>query len=434
MPKTKLKRELGLFHATTIGVGLILGAGIYVLIGEAAQSAGNATWLAFFISAVVSLLTGLSYAELSSIYPVDAAEYTYTEKSFGRGLAFFIGYLVIFSAIISSATVAVGFAGYFTSLFELENLVMIAIIVIIAFSILNYRSIKESAWANIFFTAMEVIGLIIILVLGINKIGNVDYLKMPFEFDGVLKSAALVFFAFIGFESVAKLSEECKNPRKTIPKALLLSIMITTVIYVLVAIAAVSIVDWQTLAQSKAPLATVAASVLGNKAFVALSVIALFSTANTVLISLIAGSRALYGVSKNYRLLKPFSKVHKKRRTPHIAIFAVMAASILFCFIEDIGLIAELTNFTLFLTFAIINLALIASRYKYPDIKRPFKVPVNIKKFAVVPFFGFLTCIALTAQLNMWIILGGSALAAAGIILYLIVIYFEKGGITSPRD
>ena len=145
MEKVTLKRELGLFHATTCGVGLILGAGIYVLIGEASGLAGNSVWLAFFLSAVVSLLTGLSYAELSSMYPTDAAEYTYTEKSFGKALAFFIGYFVILSAIISSATVATGFAGYFSELFKLNHMVLISILVSVGFSIINYRSIKESS-------------------------------------------------------------------------------------------------------------------------------------------------------------------------------------------------------------------------------------------------------------------------------------------------
>jgi len=425
MQQPSLKRELGLFHATTIGVGLILGAGIYVLIGEASATSGNAVWLAFFISAVVSLLTGFSYAELSSMYPKDAAEYTYTDKAFGRGLAFFIGYFVLLSAIISAAVVAIGFAGYFASLFKLDGLIYIAIAIIIAFSILNYRSIKESAWANVIFTGLEMLGLFIIIGLGIGHFGSVDYIEMPVGIDGVFKSAALVFFAFLGFESVVKLSEECKNPRKTIPLALLLSIGITTVLYILVAIAAVSILDWQTLAESKAPLADVAATVLGNNAFIALSIIALFSTGNTVLISLIAGSRTLYGIGENYKLLKPFHKVHKKRHTPHIAIWTVMIFSIIFTFIEDIGLIAELTNFTLFVTFAVINLAVIALRYKYPNEQRKFKVPLNIGKMPILAFVGFLSCLFFISQLSNEIIVGGLGLVALGAIFYLVVIRYE---------
>jgi len=425
MKKPALKRELGLFHATTIGVGLILGAGIYVLIGEATTTSGNSVWLAFLISAVVSLLTGFSYAELSSMYPKDSAEYTYTDKAFGKGLAFFIGYFVLLSAIISAAVVAIGFAGYFGQLFQIDNLIYIAIAIIIAFSILNYRSIKESAWANVIFTGLEILGLIIIVILGVTKVGSVDYFEMPVGMNGVFKSAALVFFAFLGFESVVKLSEECKNPRKTIPTALLLSIGITTILYILVAIAAVSILDWQTLAASKAPLADVAAAMLGNNAFIVLSVIALFSTGNTVLISLIAGSRTLYGIGENYKFLKPFHKVHKKRHTPYIAIWTVMIFSIIFTFIEDIGLIAELTNFTLFVTFAVINLAVIALRYKYPNEPRKFKIPLNIGKLPIMAFLGFISCIFFISQLTHEIIMGGLGLIVLGGLLYLVVIRSE---------
>ena len=438
MPELKetnvtLRRELGLFHATTVGVGLILGAGIYVLLGEAAGYAGNSVWLAFLISALVSLFTGFSYAELSSMFPKDAAEYAYTKAALGKMLAFFVGYFVILSAIISSATVAAGFAGYFGSLFGIQNLIAIAIVVIIFFSIINMLSVKGSSWTNIVFTLLEVFGLLLITVLGFFQWGEVSYIEMPDGFLGVLKGAALVFFAFVGFESVVKLSEECKNPRKTIPRALLLSILITTILYILVSVSAVTIIDWQTLATSKAPLATAAANVLGDKAFLVLSVIALFSTANTVLISLFAGSRALYGIGKSYILLKPFTKVHKKFRTPHYAIIAVMIFAILFALIEDIGLIAELTNFTLFITFAVINTAVIVLRYTMPERKRMFTIPLNIGKLPIISVIGIISCLFLLAQLTMGIILGGLAMVMTGLLLYLVVIVVERRGLNQKQ-
>ena len=426
MAKITLKRELGLFHATAYGVGLILGAGIYVLIGEAANITGNSIWLAFLFSAIVALLTGFSYAELSSMFPKNAAEYSYTERSFGKPIAFFIGYSVILSTVIAAATVATGFAGYFCGLINFDNLVLIAILVLIVFSILNYISIKGSSWTNIVFTAIEIIGLLIIIGLALYNQSSVNILEMPEGFGGVMKASALVFFAFLGFEAVVRLSEECREPRKTIPKAVLFSIIISTLLYIAVAISAVSILNWEVLGQSTAPLADVAASILGNNAFIVLSLIALFSTGNTVLISLVAGSRGLYGISEEYKLLKPFNKVHKRFRTPHIAVCTVMIFSIFFTFLEDIGLIAELTNFMLFITFAIINLVVIVLRYKDPLEKRGFRIPLRIGKFPVLPFLGFLTCIYFLVNLNFEIILGGLGLMTTGILLYLVVIYFEK--------
>ncbi len=429
MKKLELKRELGLFHVTTIGVGLILGAGIYVLLGEASGSAGNAVWLSFLISAAVALLTGFSYAELSSMFPKASAEYVYTEKSFGKMLAFFVGYFVVLSAIISASTVAVGFAGYFGALFDIEWLTLTAILVIIVFSIMNFVSIKGSSWTNVVFTGMEILGLLIIIVLGFSKFGSVSYTEMPYGITGVFKASALVFFAFLGFESVVKLSEECKEPRKNIPRALLLSIAITTILYITVAISAVSILDWQALSSSKAPLAEAAATILGNRAFIVLSVIALFSTANTVLISLIAASRSLYGIGENYKLLKPFTSIHQKFRTPHIAIWFVMIIAILFALIEDIGTIAELTNFTLFITFAVINAAVIFLRFKMPKEPRPFKIPFNISKVPIIAVVGFASCFFLLAQLTFFIMLGGVALAFTGVLIYGLVMFFERRGL-----
>ena len=430
MQKPTLKRELSLFHVTTIGVGLILGAGIYVLLGEASGYAGNSVWLSFLISAVVALFTGFSYAELSSMFPKDSAEYVYTEQSFGKMLAFFVGYFVILATIISASTVAIGFAGYFGALFGIEALTLTAIVVIVVFSIMNLLSVKLSSWTNVIFTAMELLGLLIIIVLGFSKIGSVSYVEMPYGLEGVFKASALVFFAFLGFESVVKLSEECKDPRKNIPRALLLSIVITTVLYIIVAISAVSILDWQALSSSKAPLADAAATILGNNAFIVLSVIALFSTANTVLISLIAASRALYGIGENYRLLRPFTAIHKKFRTPHIAIWSVMIIAILFTFIDDIGIIAELTNFTLFITFAAVNAAVIILRFKMPKERREFKVPFTIAKVPIMAVIGVLSCFFLLAQLEFFIILGGLALALTGVLIYGVVMFLENRGLS----
>jgi APA family basic amino acid/polyamine antiporter len=277
---------------------------------------------------------------------------------------------------------------------------------------------------------MEVLGLFIIIALGFLKFGSVSYVEMPYGIDGVFKASALVFFAFLGFESVVKLSEECKDPRKNIPRALLLSIAITTVLYIIVAISAVSILDWQALSSSKAPLADAAATILGSNAFVGLSIIALFSTANTVLISLIAASRALYGIGENYRLLSPFTAIHKKFRTPHVAIWSVMIIAILFALIEDIGIIAELTNFTLFITFAFVNAAVIVLRFKMPKEKREFRVPFTIAKVPVMAVIGLLSCFFLLAQLESFIILGGLALALTGVLIYGVVMFLENRGLS----
>ena len=387
-----LSRELGIFQVTIAGVGIILGAGIYALMGVAAGSAGNATWLAFLISGIVALFTGLSYAELSSMFKGNAGEYDYIKAGLNRHFALFIGLSMIAAGFISSATVALGFAGYFVQLLSMP-MVIAAIILIIAMSLINFIGIKETSWFNTIATLIEFGGLVLIVFLGLQHMGSVDILEMPEGFTGVFSAAALVFFAFVGFEGIVKFREETKDPEKTIPRALIYAVIITAILYVFVAIAAVSIIGWEELHASKAPLATVAAAALGNNAFLLLGIIALFSTANTALIFMVAASRMLYGMAKQQSLPRLFSRVHSKTRTPWVAIFFVMVLSIAFSFINDIGTVANLTNLFLFITFAAVNVSLIALRYKKPDMKRPFKCPVNVGSFSVIALLGFLSSI-----------------------------------------
>ena len=391
----KLKKELGLFEVTLAGIGVILGAGIYALIGIASGIAGNAIWLAFVIGAVIALLTGLSYAELSSMFKRDAGEYNYVENAFNKKMALYLGLVIVFAGIVTAAAVSLGFANYFSALFK-TPVIYIAILLTLLLSLLNYYSIKESSWFNNIATVIESLGLIIIIILGIKFIGKVDYFEMPHGFNGVLQATALIFFAFLGFDNIIKLAEETKDPQKIIPKAVMLSIIISSIIYILVAISAVSILGWQSLSASKAPLADVAASSFGGIAFVVLAIIALFSTSNTVLVSLVTTSRMAYGMAEEKGLPKFISLVDKKTRTPWVAIFLIMIVTVLFILIGDIKFVAGLANLGLFITFTFVNLSLIILRYKKPYMERKFKVPLNISKFNIPAFLGFLFCLFMT--------------------------------------
>lgn len=386
----KLKRALGLFDVTVAGVGIILGAGIYALIGIAAQSAGNATWLSFLITAIIAIFTGLSYAELSSMFHGDAGEYDYLKTAFGKPFAFLMSMSIICAGFISAAAVSLGFAGYISKLLPLPTLTG-AILLVLVMTFINFIGIQESNKFNLVSTFIEFFGLVVIILLGLPKLGSVNYLAMPSGFSGVFSAAALVFFAYMGFESIVKLRDETKNPSVTIPKAVVYSILITAVLYVLVALAAVSVIGWETLAASEAPLATVAQAVLGSKAFVVLAIVALFSTSNTVLITLVTTSRMMYGMAKEHSLPKIFAEVHPTRKTPHIAILTLTLLTLAFVLVGDISLVANLTNFFLFATFASVNLSLIVLRYKCRTVKRSFKCPVNIGHFSLIAFLGFLT-------------------------------------------
>ncbi len=414
--RIELKRALGLWEVTLSGVGIILGAGIYALVGEAAGLAGNAVWMAFALSAIVALLTGLSYAELSSMFPLASAEYEYTAQAFGRRPAFVIGWLIIFSGAIGAATVALGFAGYFNALFGTPRIPS-ALVLVIILSAIVFSGIKQSAWLAIIFTLIEALGLVIIIILGIPSFGTIDYLEMPFGLEGIFRASALIFFAFIGFEEIVKLSEEAKDPERTVPKALILAITASIILYVLVALSAVSVLGWQALSRSDAPFADIANAAFGRSAVFALSVMALFATTNTVLLMLLAASRIVYGMASTSALPDVLSRVHPVTRTPWIAVLTSMVLCMAFVLIGDIAFVANVNNFTVFVTFIAINAALIFLRYSKPEIPRPFKVPMAIGRLPMLPLFGMILNAFMLIQLSTEVIAIGIGLTIIGILV-----------------
>lgn len=414
-----LKRSLGLFGATVYGVGVILGAGIYVLIGSAVGLAGNTVWVSFVIGAVISSFTGLSYAELSTMFPNAAAEYVYVKNAFkNRLLAFLTGWLIIFSGTVSIATVSLGFSSYFNALFGFPPL-LAAVILVALLSFLNFLGIKQSSRVNIVFTAVEISGLLLVIILGFGGLGTVDYFAVP-NVSGLFSAAALVFFAYLGFEDIVNIAEETKNPSKNIPRALIISIVITTVFYVLVALAVVNLANWETLGTVEAPLAYAVSTVLGSDGFTLLSYVALFATANTVLISLIVASRMIYGMANDAAFPTVFSKVHEKTKTPWIAILIMLFLSMFFILLENIDFVANLTSLGVFFTFALVNLSVIWLRYKKQDFNRPFKTPLNIGKFPVIPFLGLLSCLLMVSQFNLNVLFLGSVVLGLGVIFFFV--------------
>lgn len=400
----ELKRRIGLFGLTAYGVGMILGAGIYALIGAAAGVAGNSLWISFLLGAFISSFTGLSYAELSSTIPRSAAEYSYAREAFGGDLApFLIGWIIIFTETVSATTVAMGFAGYIQGLFEQAPIMLVSLLLIAALSALNYIGIEESSRLNILFTVIEASGLLLIIILGAPYIGSVNYLESPGGISGIVKASTLIFFAYLGFEDIVNLAEESKNPKKDMPKALVLSVIVTAIFYVLVALSAVSLADWQELGSSCCPLALAASKAMGQSASLAMSVIALFATSNTVLILLIVTSRMIYGMSRDGSLPPHLAKI-SGRGTPWVAILVTMVLSGLFLLFGNIEFVAEVTNFGTFVTFASVNLSAIWLRIRKPEWERPFRTPVSIGKVPLIPLLGLLSSGLMVTQFRLDVI------------------------------
>ena len=391
----ELKRGLRLTDLLAYGVGMILGAGIYALIGKGAELAGSALWISLIFGALIASTTGLAYAELTTMIPREGAEYYYVKNAFNEFFAFLIGWLMLFTQWIGVATIALGFGGYFHGIFGVDTVIS-AIVAIILLSFLNFYGIEESSKVNIIFTLIEVSGLILIIYLGLPYIGKVDYFTFP-SFSGLFSAAIIMFFAYLGFEGVVNLSEEVENPIRDVPRALVLSIFITTLIYVLVAISVVSILSPEILGKSSSPLADAARAAMPRGYFL-LSIVALFATLNTVLIVLIINSRVIYGMAADNALPNIFLRIHSKRRTPWLAIILSMLCSMFFVLWKDIAMVAEISSSGAFLIFIFVNASLIALRYKKGYGK--FRVPLNIGRFPVLPAFGILFSIFILMHMH----------------------------------
>jgi len=412
---TELKRSLSFWQLTVMSVGIILGAGIYVVIGEAAGLSGNCIWISFIIAAVVATLTAFSYAELSSRFPKAGAEYVYVENSFGNRMAWLVAWLLLAGSVIGGATVAMGFSQYFSAIFH-TPIILVAIILLTIIGIILIIGVQETAKITIVFTAIEITGLVIVIFIGLPYLGSIDYLEAAQGVKGVIEAGVLIFFGYLGFEGITRLAEETKDPGKSIPKAIMYSMVITTILYLLVGISAVSVIPWQELSTAQAPLALVAERVFGEQSFLILSVIALFSTFNTALMFLLTGSRLIYGVGQQEAIPKIFTMVGKRFRTPWVAIIFIIVAAILFLFLGDLKTIANLTNFTIFSVFIVINASVIYLRYKKP-ITTGFKVPLHIGRFPVIPFLGMITSLFMIANLTYDVLLFGVLLIIIGFIV-----------------
>lgn len=379
-----LKRTLNLTEVVFFATGVILGAGIYTVIGKAAGAGGNMLWLSFSIAAFTAILSLFAYAELVSLFPQSGGEFSFIKEAVNIKWAYLVGTMVALSGIVSSATISIGFAGYLSELVAFPE--KIAALCIIGFILLvNISGIKHSSVVNIIFTVIETAGLLFVIYSAAPSVGEVDYFEMPpNNIHGLLAGAAICFFAFTGFEDAVKLAEETKNPEKNIPKGLFIAAIIITVIYLVVAFVVISMIPFKELAESDSPLSTVVEKRFGHTGAIIIALVALFSTSNSLLSNMLGSSRVIYNFGKENKKLALFARLLKKRKTPAIALIAAASLASLFSLIGNVQQVALITNFFMFMTFLIMNVSVIYLRVKQKDLKRPFKIPFNINNIPLI--------------------------------------------------
>jgi len=320
----KLARNIGLGALILYGIGDMVGAGIYGTIGKIAGEMGNAVWIAFVIAMVAALLTGLSYASLASRYPRAAGAAYVARRAYGRPfVAYLVGMAVTASGLTSMATASHAFTDALRPAIGAFPGWGVILLFLAGLALLNFVGIRQSIWANAICTLVEVGGLLFVIATGARYWGSVDYLtsahpEIALPPAMLLSGAVLAFFAFIGFEDMLNVAEEVKDPERTMPRAMIAALVAVAILYMLIAVTAVSVVPFQQLgnAQLGAPFVQITARTAPWLPGWVFQTITLFAVANTALINFIMASRLAYGLARQGLLPAPIAVVHPRRQTP----------------------------------------------------------------------------------------------------------------------
>ena len=428
-----LRRSLSMWQLTMISIGATLGTGIFVVLGESVPKAGPAVTLAFVFAGLTALFSALSYAELAGTIPVAGSSYSYAYATMGELVAWVCGWCLLLEYGVSVAAVAVGWGDYLNQLLDgtlgvtlptalsappgdggIFNLP--ALIVVLLAMMFLLGGAKESARANTIMVLVKIASLVLFCAIGFMGFKSGNYSDfMPLGIGSVGAAGAILFFSYIGFDAASTAGEEAKNPKRDLPRAIMLSLVIVTVLYVLVAAVAVGAWDWRKFAGSEATLTAIMNDVTGQGFWgTLLAGGAVISIASVVLTVLYGQTRILFAMSRDGLVPKVFGKVHPKSGTPRVntvivSLFCgVLAAAI------PLGKLVSATSIGTLFAFALVNIAVVMLRHKRPEMDRTFKVPFG----PLFPALGFLFCAysMYTLDVDTWIVFG--AWMAVGLVFY----------------
>jgi APA family basic amino acid/polyamine antiporter len=393
MKEIKLERSLGLVEMVFYGLGTIIGAGIYVLMGKVAGVSGIYFPISFLCAGVIAVFTAFSYSELSSRFPRNSGASLYVGKAWNRKyLSRIVGYGVVFTAVVSAATITHGFVGYVKVFLDLPEIwLMISVIILLGF--MAVWGIKESSMLIVTVTLIEVGGLLFIIFIGFSGEGVLELTEQKMVFDlipwsEVFLGSFLAFFAFIGFEDMVNLVEEVKNPKRNMPLAIIISIILSSILYLLVSLAALNSLPVSELAGSDSPISDIVEAHGYSPNFMV--IVSLIAIINGVLVQMIVASRILYGMAQQKIAHRIFSRVNSYTKTPVIATLLVLLLIILFSICLPIVTLAKTTSFLILCIFTVVNLALVFVKLKIKLEKSKDEVGVNYH--ILVPIVGAILC------------------------------------------
>ena len=429
-----LKKSVGALQLTAMGVGAIIGTGIFVVIGEGAKEAGPAVIISFVLAAVACVFSALSYAELASTIPVSGSAYTYSYATLGELTAWIIGWDLILEYGVSVAAIAVGWGGNLNAFldsafgFALPDAIatspsdggvfnLPAVFITLAIMFLLIRGTRESARANLIMVAIKLSVLVFFLVIAFANFGTKNFSDFaPQGRDGITAAAAIIFFAFIGFDAVSTGSEEAKNPRRDLPLAIIGSLAICTIFYVLVAVGAIGIATPDQLSGSDAPLAAALDEGAGiSWAAAVLSFGALVAITSVVLVIMYGQTRIFFAMCRDGLLPRNLAKVHPRYGTPARLTFGMGILIAVLAALVPLDEIVKLVNIGTLFAFVLVNIGVIVLRRTRPDMNRPYRVPFS----PFLPLLGIAFAIYLMSDLPLTTWVRFVIWLAIGIVIYV---------------
>ncbi|GGK91588.1 amino acid permease [Mangrovihabitans endophyticus] len=424
-----LKRAVGATHLTAMGVGAIIGTGIFVVIGEGAGVAGPAVILSFVLAAVACTFSALSYAELASAVPVSGSAYTYTYATLGEVVAWIIGWDLILEYGVSVAGVAVGWGGNLNAFLDAAFGVSLpdaiakspedggvfnlpAVLIVLAITLLLVRGVTESARVNLVMVVVKLTVLTFFIVVALVNFGTGNFQPFaPSGVDGVTSAAAIIFFAYIGFDAVSTGSEEARNPGRELPVAIIGSLLICTFFYVLTAVGALGIASPDQMKDSDAPLSAALDKGAGmGWAAGILSFGALVAITSVVLVIMYGQTRIFFAMCRDGLLPQRLATVNQRYGTPAVLTIGLGLLIAALAALVPLSEIVKLVNIGTLFAFVLVNIGVIVLRRTRPDMPRPYRVPWS----PVLPALGIVFAVYLMTDLPLttwvrfvvWLVLG----------------------------